>query len=114
MEIYVYRNGERYGPYLSEDVQAGLNAGTFSKDDLAWRAGLTKWIPLVSLLNFGEYKCDVCGSTVAPAVFRRISQGGWIFFFCLLLICLPIALFGFLMKEEYSVCPSCGSQRVLN
>jgi uncharacterized protein DUF4339/LITAF-like zinc ribbon protein len=114
MEIYIYRNGQREGPYSSADVQAGLDLGSFGKSDLAWRAGLAKWIPLAALLSSHGYKCDVCGSTVTPAVFRRISRGGWVFFFCLLLICLPIALFGFLMKEEYSVCPSCGSQRVLN
>jgi len=74
-------HGQREGPYLTEDIQAGLDAGTFGKNDLAWRAGLTKWIPLVSLLSSKGYKCEVCASTVTPAVFRRISQSGWVFSF---------------------------------
>lgn len=114
MQIYLYRDGQRIGPYTQEQVAAALSVGTFQPTDLAWR-GADGWIPLSTLLATPyEYKCLTCGSKIPPTVLRRISTGGWVFFFALLLICLPIALFGFLMKEEYSVCPACGTQKTLN
>lgn len=115
MQIYIYRDGHREGPYTREQVMAGLTAGTFLATDLAWRNGVPNWTPIQLLLTANyEYHCASCGSTATPTMFRRISSGGWVFFFVFLLLCLPISLFGFLIKEEYSVCPACGTQRTVN
>jgi len=112
--IYLHRYGKQEGPYSIENLRAYLADGRVAELDLAWRNQTEGWIPLGSLLSKPyEYRCAHCGSTVQPAVFRRISSGGWIFFFLMLLFCLPLALFGFLMKEEYSVCPTCGTRQVL-
>jgi hypothetical protein len=81
MQIYVYRDGKRGGPYTREQVTAGLDAGTFLQTDMAWTDGTPGLIPINSLLTSKyEYHCANCGSTLAPSMFRRISTGGWVFF----------------------------------
>ncbi len=114
IDIYILRNNKRHGPYPLENVRQGLSEGTFLPSDMAWHAGLDRWVTVNAVLTGTvEYRCSSCGSSIPPTLFRRISTGGWVFFFVLLLLCLPIALFGFLMKEEYSVCPTCGTRRTL-
>jgi uncharacterized RDD family membrane protein YckC len=46
MQIYISRNGQQLGPYTLEVVNAGLAAGSFSPDDLAWHEAATAWAPL--------------------------------------------------------------------
>jgi len=44
MEIYITRDGERYGPYSLTEVQADIDAGNIRPSDLAWHEGATGWI----------------------------------------------------------------------
>ena len=43
MEIYISRNGERYGPFSLAEVQADIDAGNIQPTDLAWHEGVTDW-----------------------------------------------------------------------
>jgi uncharacterized RDD family membrane protein YckC len=49
MEVWIGREGERYGPYQEEDVRQWLRSGQVSRDDLGWREGLADWQPLSAL-----------------------------------------------------------------
>jgi len=53
MKIYVTRNGEQFGLYAREDVQALIDSGNFTPSDYAWTAGLDDWKP-ISQLRLGE------------------------------------------------------------
>lgn len=46
MEIWIGRDGERYGPYSEDEIRGWLRDGTMSGADLAWRDGLKDWQPL--------------------------------------------------------------------
>lgn len=50
MEIWIGRDGERFGPYKEADVRDWLRSGKMSAADLGWREGLADWQPLSVLL----------------------------------------------------------------
>src|SRR5687768_3204078 len=49
MPIYIYRNNDRTGPFEEAVVSAWLRGGQLSGEDLACRAGESKWRPLKTL-----------------------------------------------------------------
>ena len=46
MEIYIYKNGQRSGPFSFEAIRKGAADGSFLPTDLAWYEGCTDWIDL--------------------------------------------------------------------
>jgi hypothetical protein len=46
MELYLYQNGEQFGPYTEDQISSMLTSGALSRDDLVWHEGLTEWQPL--------------------------------------------------------------------
>ena len=46
MQVHIDRNGERYGPYSIEEINAYLANGTLLPTDLAWQDGMTDWLPV--------------------------------------------------------------------
>ena len=46
MQIYIHRNGQRYGPYSEADIKAHIASGALSRQDNAWWAGQAGWVPL--------------------------------------------------------------------
>ena len=46
MKIHIDRNGERFGPYSIEEINAYLANGTLLPSDLAWKDGMTNWLPV--------------------------------------------------------------------
>ena len=46
MEIHITKDGQQYGPYTLEEVNAQLAGGGLSPDDLAWHEGAPGWIML--------------------------------------------------------------------
>jgi hypothetical protein len=50
MDIQILHGGQQIGPYSEEAVHALLKEGRVLVNDLAWRPGLTDWVPLVHLL----------------------------------------------------------------
>ena len=48
MQIYVTQNGQRVGPFLLEEINRQLAAGTLNPSDQAWSEGSPGWKPLLS------------------------------------------------------------------
>ena len=46
MQIYVGKEGQRFGPYSLEELKEHLQAGRFAMGDLGWYEGAPGWIPL--------------------------------------------------------------------
>ena len=97
MKIYISRDGERYGPYNIEDINAYLVNGTLLPTDLAWQDGMTDWlsvsqisgvvmpessvatpIPLSQPVSTGSSKKVLIG-IVAGLIFLAIMVGIWFF-----------------------------------
>ena len=51
MDIYILRNHRQIGPFSDDATQTLLRQGTVSAEDLAWRPGIPKWLPLGEVLN---------------------------------------------------------------
>lgn len=49
MDIYIYRNEQREGPYTLVQINAALELGSCSSSDLAWIEGWEDWQPLSSV-----------------------------------------------------------------
>jgi len=54
MQVHIDRNGERYGPYSIEDINAYLANGTLLPTDLAWQDGMTDWLPVSQISGVGD------------------------------------------------------------
>ena len=46
MNIYIHKNEEQLGPFNDAQISEALTSGEFSLEDLAWKEGLTEWVPL--------------------------------------------------------------------
>jgi Tfp pilus assembly major pilin PilA len=44
--IWIGRDGQKYGPYTEANVRLWLREGQLTPDTLAWRPGMTAWMPL--------------------------------------------------------------------
>jgi len=51
MMIHVSREGQQFGPYTQEDVQAYLAEGRLLPTDLGWTEGSAEWVPLPQLMT---------------------------------------------------------------
>jgi tetratricopeptide (TPR) repeat protein len=51
MQIYIYRNGQQYGPYEEATVSAWSRSGGCSLTDLAIREGMNEWQPLWAVMQ---------------------------------------------------------------
>jgi lipopolysaccharide-induced tumor necrosis factor-alpha factor len=54
-----------------------------------------------------SYHCPNCGTNAPPILRSKISDGGWLVFVLMLVFCFPLFWIGFLMRQQYSVCPAC-------
>jgi hypothetical protein len=48
--IYVQREGEKWGPFTTEEFEGKVAEGFFSQDDLVWREGMDNWQPVSTLI----------------------------------------------------------------
>ena len=55
-------------------------------------------------------RCRCCDSKLEIVRREQISQGGWIVFAVMLLVCWPLFFIGLMMKEEYMACADCGAR----
>ena len=46
MQIYIYRDGQQFGPFTLDQINQGLAAGQLLPNDFAFYEGLPQWIPL--------------------------------------------------------------------
>ena len=44
--IWIGRDGQKYGPYTEANIRQWLREGQLTPDTLAWRIGITAWMPL--------------------------------------------------------------------
>lgn len=63
MQVHIDRNGERYGPYSIEDINAYLANGTLLPTDLAWQDGMADWMPLSEFSGVGDPEMPVGAHT---------------------------------------------------
>lgn len=59
--ILVLKDGEKWGPYTTEELEGHVEQGTFAPEDLVWWEGLEEWQPLSSLFEEEEppdFECD--------------------------------------------------------
>jgi len=49
MQVWIGRNGERFGPYTDDEVRQWLRDGTCRTDELGWHEGVADWTPLGEL-----------------------------------------------------------------
>ncbi|MBN8710037.1 MAG: DUF4339 domain-containing protein [Verrucomicrobia bacterium] len=59
--ILVLKDGEKWGPYTTEELEVHVEEGTFTPEDLVWWEGLEEWQPLSSLFEEEEppdFECD--------------------------------------------------------
>ena len=52
MQIYLYQNGQRIGPYNETQIRGMLSSRQICEDDLGWHEGITQWQPLNTILAF--------------------------------------------------------------
>jgi hypothetical protein len=68
MEIYLYQDGERVGPFTLENVQGRLEAGQLTVSDAAWFEGCEDWVTVQDvpgiMLPGGDHLVEV--ATVPP------------------------------------------------
>ena len=65
VKVHIDRNGERYGPYSIEDINAYLANGTLLPTDLACQDGMDEWVP-VSQIS-GVVMAGGSGTTSVPS-----------------------------------------------
>jgi len=53
-EIHISREGQRFGPYLVNEVKDYLKAGNLRFSDLVWYNGVSEWVPLSNVPGVGE------------------------------------------------------------
>ncbi len=64
--IHVSREGQQFGPYTQEDVQAYLAEGRLLATDLGWTEGSAEWVPLPQLVGGGEGGASPVPGTGCP------------------------------------------------
>ena len=55
MEVYLLKEGERFGPYSPEQVEGCLSTGEFSESDLAFFDGCDGWVPVTQVPGIGPH-----------------------------------------------------------
>lgn len=51
MDIYVYMQGQRRGPYQKEQLEEMWNRGQLPKDALYWHDGMPQWAVIADLFT---------------------------------------------------------------
>jgi hypothetical protein len=76
MQIHINRNGQQFGPYSVEELQALLQQGSISVNDWAWHDGVANWVQ-ISQLDLGMHNPQVPPSAaeVVPQVEEISHQG---------------------------------------
>ncbi len=66
MLIHVSRDGQQFGPYTPEDVQAYLADGSLLTTDLGWVEGAADWVPLPQLVSGSAAPPPAVSGAVCP------------------------------------------------
>lgn len=52
--FFVQREGRKWGPFTTEELEGKVVEGVFSPEDLFWAEGMEEWQPLGEILEFPE------------------------------------------------------------
>lgn len=52
--IYVQKEGQKWGPFTTEELEEKVVEGVFSQEDLFWTEGMDEWQPLGEMVESGE------------------------------------------------------------
>jgi hypothetical protein len=66
MDIFIFKNGRKHGPFSDGDVHAFLKSGRLSPADLAWWPGCARWTPLSQLPKSGSSSAGVSPAIPPP------------------------------------------------
>lgn len=126
MRWYVSRQGETVGPVEPAQVTEWVRGGmtdAMVRDDAGgpWTAvlqspfapggyAIVPHAPVMIQQIASHTQCRSCGAVGSKQVQTKITSGGWLFFWCMFLFCLPVAIFGLFQKENYALCSQCGSK----
>ena len=56
-----------------------------------------------------DSRCRACGFSGESAIGTKVSGAGWATLVVMLFICVPLCWIGLLLREQYPMCPQCGS-----
>lgn len=56
--IYVLKEGQKAGPFTTEELEGHVESGVFSREDLFWTEGMEEWQPLASVLEIATAPPD--------------------------------------------------------
>lgn len=59
--IYVLKEGQKAGPFTTEELEGHVEAGIFSREDLFWTEGMDEWQPLATVLETPPASPDETG-----------------------------------------------------
>jgi hypothetical protein len=69
--IYVQKEGQRWGPFTTEELEGKVGEGVFSPEDLFWTEGMEEWQPLGEALALEEEpQAEEQQETAEEAVFE--------------------------------------------
>lgn len=81
MNIYVHKDGQKYGPFSLDDINSKAVAGEFAPSDAAWIEGLARVAIARSCSRFcatGAIKKDTAANNMLPATFSPGALAtGW-------------------------------------
>ena len=90
MQVHIDRNGERYGPYSNEDINAYLANGTLLPTDLAWHEGLPGWVPVSQIPGVGQTVLHVEYKNGKPKTVRAFTGKLLLFWIVGSIISVPV------------------------
>ena len=106
MQVHIDRNGERYGPYSNEDINAYLANGTLLPTDLAWHEGLPGWVPVSQIPGVGQTVLHVEYKNGKPKTVRAFTGKLLLFWIVGSIISVPVF---FLLFNLIGMGPTDGS-----
>jgi hypothetical protein len=68
MNIFIFKDGRKEGPYSLEEVRRLRADGKLMNSDYAWQEGLADWVPLASIPGIASPITPLASSPPPPAV----------------------------------------------
>lgn len=62
--IHLARHGQSLGSFSEEEVREGISSKRFVKDDLAWRIGMSDWVPLHEVADSWGFDVSLLGEVI--------------------------------------------------
>ncbi len=94
---------------MSVCPNCGTGAGAFAAPEISAAIGTLPPVAPSPAPGQIQFHCPYCSSSLPPLRRTKVSSAGWILFWVLLFFtCALFCWVGLLVREEYTVCASCG------